>query len=54
MATHPGDDMVAKWGELLVKHGFIRGKDLKGRNPQKLYAYDAVKKQMRAAKIRKR
>ncbi len=43
MKSVPTPDIYRKWGELLVKHGFIREHDLYGHALRPRYKYDAAK-----------
>jgi hypothetical protein len=42
MNTVPRKDIVEKWGELLVQHGFIIAQDEDGNNVQDQYTYEKV------------
>lgn len=48
MKSVPLPDLMQKWCELLVKHGFIIGQDLHGKNVRSLYTWDPKKKVFKA------
>jgi len=47
MPQRARDEIIEKWGELLIKHGFIIEKDQRGRPVRNLYSYDPKKKTFR-------